>query len=227
MKYLNEILIEWNNSGIEDNGIIKTSDVKHKFDVKFVYFVDSRNEDIRIFHQDWPLYNEYKNKVYLNGERIELDDMGNTISNFKPGLYEIYIENLEKIDNCNSMFSVTDLYECPLWNTSKISDFSCMFSECRCKNLPVFNLSSAKDISYMCSDSPWVTIPMLDVTNVTNMSDMFSGCWSLQTVPMFKGINPSKQNFDFMFWDCESLTEETIKLWHIDLDGTPCLQYYE
>lgn len=28
MKYLNEILIEWNDSGIEDNGIIKSDDVK-------------------------------------------------------------------------------------------------------------------------------------------------------------------------------------------------------
>ena len=221
-KILNRILIEWNDSGIEDNGIIKASNVKHKFDAKFVYFLPG-GRAINIFNQDWPLYNEYRNKVYLNGEHIELDDMGNTISNFKPGLYEIYIENLEKIDDCNSMFSVTDLYECPLWNTSKISDFHCMFSECRCKELPAFNLNSALDISYMCSDGFWVTIPMLDVTNVVNMSDMFSGCRSLQTVPMFKGINPNKQNFDFMFWDCESLTEETEKLWKIDIDGTPCL----
>ena len=222
-KILNRILIEWNDSGIEDNGIIKSSDVKHKFDAKFVYFHPGGNTHINIFNSDWPLFNEYRNKVYLNGELIELDYIGNTISDFNPGLYEIYIENLEKIDNCNSMFCVTDLYECPLWNTSKISDFHCMFSECRCKNLPVFNLSSALDISYMCSDGFWVTIPMLDVTNVINMGDMFSGCQSLQTVPMFKGINPSKQNFDFMFWDCESLTPETEKLWKIDIDGTPCL----
>ncbi len=31
MKYLNEILIEWNDSGIEDNGIIKSDDVKDSF----------------------------------------------------------------------------------------------------------------------------------------------------------------------------------------------------
>ena len=214
-RYLNEVLLNWGNSEENTQDIIKASDIKKKIERKFIYHIPERfHEDtLRIFDDDWPLFDEYKNRVYLNGQRLELKDNGHTASVYPSGDYEIYIENFEKIDICRYMFCVTNLAACPLWDTSKVSDFCSMLSETFCEELPPFNLSSAKDISYMCSDSCWETIPMLDVTNVTNMKSMFSGCLYLKTVPMFKGINPTKQFLDGIFYDCQELDSKTKKAW--------------
>ncbi len=54
MKYLNEILIEWNDSDIEDNGIVKSSDVRKKISNKKLFIVnDIKFNMIRIPDTDW------------------------------------------------------------------------------------------------------------------------------------------------------------------------------
>ena len=47
------------------------------------------------------------------------------------------------------------------------------------------------------------SVPLFNTINVTNMSNMFSGCISLQSVPLFNTINVT--NMIYMFYQCYSL----------------------
>ena len=54
MKYLNEILIEWNDSDIKSNGIVKSSDVREKISNKKLFAAnDIKFNMIRIPDTDW------------------------------------------------------------------------------------------------------------------------------------------------------------------------------
>ena len=96
MKYLNKILIEWDNSDIEDSGLIKASDVKTQMNYQLVYKLDKPGK-IKIFNNGSYTYTEYKDKVYIKGEHIQLKD-GYTVNVYEPGEYRIYIENFDKIE---------------------------------------------------------------------------------------------------------------------------------
>lgn len=55
MKYLNEILINWDNSDIEDSGIINSKDVKNRLDIPYLPLpsrIDTLN--IKDFYEDEP-----------------------------------------------------------------------------------------------------------------------------------------------------------------------------
>ena len=47
------------------------------------------------------------------------------------------------------------------------------------------------------------TVPLFNTANVTNMSNMFSACNSLETVPLFNTANVT--NMSYMFYNCVSL----------------------
>ena len=55
MKYLNEILIEWDNSDIEDSGIINSEDVKNRLNILYLP-LPSRNDTLNVedFYEDEP-----------------------------------------------------------------------------------------------------------------------------------------------------------------------------
>ena len=111
---LNRILIEWDNSDIEDSGIIKASDVKKYIQYQLVYKVNRRGR-IKIFNPINNGYKKYKDKVYINGEHIKLDRNGYTVNEYEPGEYHIYIEDFDKVkkiynsafNNCRGLTSVT------------------------------------------------------------------------------------------------------------------------
>ena len=83
---LNKILIAWGDSDIEDSGLIKASDVEKRMKYQLVYKVDEFKK-IKIFNISQPslIYKKYKDKIYINGEHIELDQNGYTVNEYKPG----------------------------------------------------------------------------------------------------------------------------------------------
>ena len=165
-RYLNEVLLNWNSDkNIQDNSIIKSSDIKKQINQCFIYKI-RKTKELKIFDLDWPELDKYKDKIYINGKHIELDDShkGYTLDEFKPGEYRVYIEDIDQITNCKNMFyECTDLISVPLFDTSRVKDMSGMFNFCS-------NLKS---------------VPKFDVSNVINMSCMFSGCKKLKSIPLF------------------------------------------
>jgi len=96
MKYLNEILIEWDNGDdIKDSGLIKASDVKYRMNYHLTYKLDKLGK-IKIFNNFSYTYTKYKDKVYINNEHVQLKD-GYTVNEYEPGEYRVYIEDFDKI----------------------------------------------------------------------------------------------------------------------------------
>lgn len=110
MKYLNEILINWNNSNIEDSGIIKASDINNRMKPQLIYKLNEYRQ-IKIFDRGRIIQPpEYiKNPtVYINGEHAELNEEGFTVKKYKPGEYQVYLEEFNKIEKINSLM----FYDC-------------------------------------------------------------------------------------------------------------------
>lgn len=94
---LNRILIEWNDSDIEDSGIIKASDVENRMKIpQLVYKID-KPKQIRIFEEYSYINKKFKDKVYVNNEHIQLDNNGFTVNEYDPGEYKVYIEDFDKL----------------------------------------------------------------------------------------------------------------------------------
>ena len=180
MKTLNTYITEWKAN------TTTVSSIKGTY---FIYKLDERGQ-IKIFDKDWPQLKKYKDKVYINGEHIELDGRDHTNEEFEPGIYEVEIKDIDNVTNCLYMFyDCIHLIEVPLFNTSKVEDMYGMFS-C-CKNIK--------------------EVPLFDTSNVQDMRWMFENCVNIKEVPLF---NMSKlKNKAGMFKHCENLSEQTKKEW--------------
>ena len=137
-KLLNEVLIEWNESFFEDsdNTFLKSEDIKKSLDRCFVYRLDEK-EQIKIFGDGtsygWPQFKKYKKKIRINGKHVELNNHGYTISIFKPGEYKIYIEDIDKVTDIESMF-----FSCQQLVSAFIPDSVTSIGDrafCGCRNL--------------------------------------------------------------------------------------------
>ena len=105
-RYLNEVLLNWNSEDLQDNSIIKSSDIKKQIKTQFIYKINDEPSKIHIFNDSrfpWVEYKKYKDKVYINGKHVGLKD-GYTVNEFDPGEYKIYIEDLDQIKDNNLMF---------------------------------------------------------------------------------------------------------------------------
>ena len=129
----------------------------YKDEQYFIYKLDNK-EQIRIFENGWVQFNDYKNKVYINGERIKLDDSGHTAETYDPGEYYIEIKDIDEVEKCNNMFwNCWQLVSVPLFNTSKILSMENMFRNC----------------------PKLISVPLLDTSTVINMNGMFFLCDNL------------------------------------------------
>lgn len=134
----------------------------------FIYKIDKKDH-IRIFDKSevrgWPHRKDYKNKVYINNRLTELDDNGCTVELYDPGEYIVYIEDLDKITTCESMFwSNQHIINVPYFNTTNINNMHGMFGYCS-------NLEK---------------VPQFDTKNVKDMSQMFYGCIELRDIPLLE-----------------------------------------
>ena len=111
------------------------------------------------FKHDFPQYKFYKERCYVNGEKVELD-WGLTKNKWEnQKTVDVIIEDLDQLgESCNSMFyNCSSLVSVPWFDTSRVSDMSHMFQGCQDLEL----------------------VPLFNITNVTNMYIMFDGCKSL------------------------------------------------
>jgi len=209
MKTLAQHINEWkvNSQSVENIHYQK----HHKY---FIYEINN-DGGIRVFDYEWPILNDYRNNVYIDGEHIEINGTGFTTGKeFKRGEHYVLIKDIDKIDNCSFMFDGCHaLKAVPIFNTSKVKDMMCMFRDCR--NLEEVPLLNTKNVTNMygmfCYCKKIKSIPNFNVYNVNDMQYMFQMCETLKDVPLFN-INKNVKMLN-MFLDCYELNENTIDKW--------------
>jgi len=171
MKTLNTYINEWKINGKSIENIDKEDHSKYFNSKYFIYKID-KEEKFKIFETEWPQYDYYARKVYVNGEHIFVD-YGRTEDYYDPGEYEIEIKDINNINNCDGMFwGCHDLISVPYFDTSKVRNFKYMFDGC----------------------SSLENVPLLNIKNAVNMENMFDGCNRLNT----KTKNSWSKIYDFI-----------------------------
>lgn len=199
VKYLNEVLIDWGNDSDQlDNGILDAEIIRSQIDNTFIYevFTDYPNY-IKIFEPEiyggWSLFNNYKNKVYIDNEYVELSDNGMTSKKFSSGRHKVIIKDLDGITDCYAMFhNCIQLISVPYFDISKTEITANMFYNCQ----------------------SLIRVPKFYIPKVNNMSQMFKKCKKLKSVPLFTmGLDTKNINMEDMFVNCKKLDEKTINSW--------------
>ena len=185
----------------------------------FVHY--TKYEDIYILENcnthDFPLYNFYKERCYVNGEKVVLDKYGTTENKWKDReTVDVIIEDLNQLGgsckfmfaNCESLVSIPASFD-----TSGVTDMESMFYNCKyLESIPLFDTSNVADMESMfgwCNSL--VSVPKFNTSGVNKMAYMFEGCKSLVSVPLF---NTSRvTDMERMFQGCYSLSEETKQAW--------------
>jgi len=213
MKTLQQHIHEWK---VNDNSIKNIVNNKKYF----IYKLNKR-EPLHIFGQDngyqnWPQFDDYYDKVYVNGEPIIIEDNGLTNKEYDPGVYKVEILHIDDVRDCSTMFCrCIQLIHVPLFNTKNVRDFNCMF--CGCYNLetiPLFNTKKAYSLAGMFWHCRCIKkIPKFNTINVRNMSNMFNECYDLEEVPLFdtKNVNPGGMHDTFK--GCDNLSEKAKYDW--------------
>lgn len=238
-KILNEVLIEWGNSDIEDNGIIKTSDVQYNLKNSFVYKVENKKgikNAIRILSNRWEDFFKYRHdpekyKIIVDGEPVKLDGDGYTVKGYDPGIHYVEINGLNELTTCRYMFyECKNLVSVPLFDTSIVTDMYGMFYDCvNLIEVPAFNTENVTDFVDMFAFCNIKSVPEFDMRSLCRGAEIFWECKKLETVPMFKNLDLIKvQQYGIdekplykLFWKCYNLDAETLKIWNPDSDGTP------
>ena len=165
-KRLNEVLLDWNNSeeDIQDNSIIKSSDIKKKIDNCFIYEVAGKPHKIKIFgniSKDFFSDNTIPD-VYINGKHVNIYHIGEryleaniwgwyTTEIYNSDTYAVDIDLSKLIIAHYLFYGCHDLIKVPLLDiNSKVRNFRQMF--CNCINLetvPLFNFGKFSKIETM------------------------------------------------------------------------------
>ena len=82
MKTLNDYITEWKASSSNASSI--------NAGPYFIYKTETYGS-IRIFNSIWPQFDYYKDKAYLNGEKINIDKFGYTEEGYSKGTHFFYI----------------------------------------------------------------------------------------------------------------------------------------
>ena len=206
---LNKILIAWGDSDIEDSGLIKASDVEKRMKYQLVYKVDEFKK-IKIFNISQPslIYKKYKDKIYINGEHIELDQNGYTVNEYKPGEYCVYIDGFNKHKKINgrTFLGCTDLISIEIPNSVTYIGYNAFMN---CTGLTKIKIpDSVTEISRWtfknCIGLTSVTIP----NSVTKIGEYaFSGCSGLSKIEIPDSVTSIGEN---AFAGCGGLTSITI-----------------
>ena len=210
---LNRILIDWNDTDVEDSGLIKASDVENQMKRLLIYKIDKR-KSIRRFYIDiedipdtWWTYSEYKDKVYINGEHVQLED-GCTVNVYKPGEYRVYIEDFDKIEEIEdfAFYECTDLMSIIIPN-SVTTIRSHAFEGCTSLTSVTIPNSVTLIDNYAFSDCRALT--SIDIPNTIReiYPSAFSGCTGLTSVTIPNSVTKIDNS---VFSDCTSLTSVTI-----------------
>lgn len=186
MKYLNKILIKWNNSDTEDTGLFKISDINNRMKPQLVYKIDEQRR-IKIFDgeeylKSILLRNKFKDKVYINDEYVQLED-GYTVNEYEPGEYRVYIEDFDKIEEIDDL---------AFFDTGLISII-----------IPNSVTKIGEQVFEYCSSLASVTIP----NSVTEIGDYaFNGCTGLTSITIPNSIT----TIPYYCFHCAGLTSITI-----------------
>ena len=203
-RLLNEVLIEWNESSKEgsDNVFLKSEDIKRSFDKCFIYRVDEKDQ-IKVIHgYRWPKFEKYKDKVWINGKHVELNDAGYTIDIFEPGEYKVDIEDIDKLTDMTYMFfECTQLVSAFIPNSvATIADSA--FGHC-------INLTNVTIPNSVIIVDKWAFYDCTGLTNVTipNSVDSigtfaFESCTSLTSVTIPNSVT---EIGDWAFYGCNNL----------------------
>lgn len=209
----------------------------------FIYKIVSRSkwdkqQIIKIFDYRWDYNKIYKTKIYINGEHVEVDKWGCTQKEYEAGEYEIYIEDFDKVTNCDFMFAeCKQLIYVPYFDTSNVGSMAYMFKECiNLEEVSLFDTSKVEDMEHMFEGCNNLTgVPSFDTSKVLNMYNMFRNCTNIETVPlfdtkkvkrmwgMFSGCTNLKEvplfhtnmymDYSNMFYKCKNLSVETKQRW--------------
>ena len=151
---LNEIasafdMDQWNDQVNPFTDVIKEylKPFVHHTENNWIYILENYS------NHDFPQFNFYRERCYVNGEKVELDGDGTTENKWKDKeTVNVTIEDLDQLDeSCNSMFfRCHSLVSVPLFDTSGVEDMSYMFQECRSlESVPLFDTSWVYDMDNM------------------------------------------------------------------------------
>ena len=126
MKYLNEILIEWNNSEIEDNGIIKSDDVKDSFKGRGFIVNGVKFNMIKVPDQDYyigeTLVTQELWQAVMGDNPSKHKGLQNPVSDISVEECKIFIQALNKITGIK--FHLPTVQE---WENSLGDEFKKLF----------------------------------------------------------------------------------------------------
>ena len=123
-------------------------------DIDYIYILENHS------NHDFPQFNFYKKRCYVNGEKVKLDIWGTTYNKWEnQKTVNVIIEDLNQLgESCKSMFyRCFSLISVPKFDTRGVWNMRSMFSRC-------VSLKS---------------VPKFDTSGVTDMGDMFFLCNSL------------------------------------------------
>ena len=209
MKNLTTYINEWK----ANPNTIKSIE-KQDISQYFIYEVHELQE-IRIFNSRyWVYHPNYDDKVYVNGEHVELDNLGWTTDLYKPGIYKVEIRDINDIRGCSFMFDSCDqLISVPLFDISRVENTNAMFGNCaNLKKVPLFDTKRVKNMSgmfYNCTELK--EVPYYNTKSAEKMDGMFNGCKNIEDVPLFDVSNV--KTMEDMFCDCNNLSKKTIQEW--------------
>ena len=159
-KILNEIAATFNMDQWDEQVNLFT-DIIDKQLRPFVHY--TKSDYIYILENSihyFPQFNFYKERCYVNGEKVELDRYGRTNNKWEDQeIVDVIIEDLDQLgESCKNMFfDCFSLVSVPKFDTSRVTNMCYMFYRC-------WSLK---------------TVPLFNIRGVTDMDDMFHGCSSL------------------------------------------------
>ena len=163
---------------------------------------------IYILNNNFPQFDFYKERCYVNSEKVILDELGTTENEWDDQeTVKVIIKDLDQLgESCKSMFHrCHSLVSVPIFNTSRVTDMTSMFYECEfLVSVPLFDTSKVTNMDEMFNGcKSLVSVPLFDTSSVTSMFSMFAWCKSLESVPLFDTSSVTGM-FSMFAW-CESL----------------------